>query len=218
MTALTLPWFEDWFEDADPRDLRRWAMAAAIVLGVHVAAVAGYLYGHRPDEIGDDSLPIAVEFSIDQTEIAPVPEEQPKPVEEPPPPEPSQAVVAQPEEPPPQPIEQKKPPAPAAARTVAAAPHVERAWETAMTRHLQQYKRYPSDAQSRGEEGVGELSFTVDRSGHVLNREIVHSSGHRELDNEVMSMIDRAQPLPSFPASMSQAKLDLTVPIRFSLQ
>jgi hypothetical protein len=34
----------------------------------------------------------------------------------------------------------------------------------------------------------------------------------------VMSMIERAQPLPPFPASMPQAKLDLTVPIRFSLQ
>jgi len=87
-----------------------------------------------------------------------------------------------------------------------------------LVRHLQQYKRYPSDAQSRGEEGVVQLSFTVDRTGRVLNREIVRSSGHRELDNEVMSMIERAQPLPPFPVSMPQAKLDLTVPIRFSLQ
>jgi periplasmic protein TonB len=220
MTTLTLPWFED----EDPRDLRRWAMAAAIVLGIHIAAVAGYIYGHRPDEIGDDSLPIAVELSpsddtIDQPEVAPVPEEQQKEVEQPPPPEPSQAVVAQPEEPPPQPIEQKKPPAPAVpARTNAGAPRVERSWETAMTRHLQQYKRYPSEAQSRGEQGVVMLAFIVDRSGHVLSREIVRSSGYRELDNEVMSMIERAQPLPPFPASMPQAKLDLTVPIRFSLQ
>jgi protein TonB len=71
-----------------------------------------------------------------------------------------------------------------------------------LVRHLQRYKRYPSDAQSPGEEGVVQLSFTVDRSGHVINHEIAH----------------RAQPLPPFPASMPQAKLDLTVPIRFSLQ
>jgi periplasmic protein TonB len=221
MTVLTQPWFED----EDPRDLRRWAIAAAIVLAIHVGAVAGYVYAHRPDEIGDDSLPLAIDLApsddtIDQPEVAPVPEEQPKQVEEPPPPpEPPQAVVSTPEEPPPQPIEEKRPPAPAApARTKSGAPHVERSWETAMTRHLQQYKRYPSDAQSRGEEGVVELSFTVDRNGHVLNRAIVRSSGHRELDSEVMSMIERAQPLPPFPASMPQARLDLTVPIRFSLQ
>jgi len=91
-------------------------------------------------------------------------------------------------------------------------------WQTALVRHLQQYKNYPSGAKSRGEEGVVQLSFTVDRSGHVLNRKIVQSSGHPELDNEVMSMIQRAQPLPPFPATMPQAKLDLTVPIRFSIQ
>ena len=208
MTALALPWFENWFEDEDPRDLRRWAIAAAIVLGIHAAGVAGYLYSHQRSDIGDDSLPVAVDLApsddtVYQAEIAPVPEQQPKQIEEPPP----------------QPIEEQRLPTPAVpARTKGGGPRVERSWETAMTRRLQQYKRYPSGAQSRGEEGVVELSFTVDRSGHVLNREIVRSSGHRELDNEVMSMIERAQPLPPFPASMPQAKLDLTVPIRFSLQ
>jgi len=221
MTALSLPWFED----DDPRDLRRWAIAAAIVFAIHAGAVAGYVFFHRPDEIGDANSPLAFDLApsddtIDQPEIAPVPEEQPKQVEEPPPPpEPSQAVVAPPDEPPPQPIEQPKPPTPAVpARVKGGAPRVEPSWQTALVRHLQQYKRYPSDAQSRGEEGVVQLSFTVDRSGHVLSREIARSSGHRELDNEVMSMIERAQPLPPFPASMPQAKLDLTVPIRFSLQ
>ena len=219
MTALALPWFEE----EDPRDLRRWAIAAAIVFAIHAGAIAGYVFFHHPDEIGDANSPLAFDLApsddtIDQPEIAP-PEEQPKQVEEPPPPpEPSQAVVAQPEEPPPQPIEQPKPPAPAVpARVKGGAPRVEPGWQTALVRHLQRYKRYPSEAQSRGEEGVVQLSFTVDRTGHVINHEIAHSSGHRELDNEVMSMIERAQPLPPFPASMPQARLELTVPIRFSL-
>ena len=219
MTALALPWFED----EDPRDLRRWAIAALIVFGIHAAGVAGYLYFHQPEEIGDAASPLAFDLapaddSIDQPEVAPVPEEQRKEVEQPPPPEPSQAVIAPPEEQQP-PIEQAKPPAPAVpARVKGAAPRVEPSWQTALVRHLQQYKRYPSDAQSRGEDGVVLLSFTVDRTGHVLARQIVHSSGHRELDNEVMSMVERAQPLPAFPPSMPQAKLDLTVPIRFSLR
>jgi periplasmic protein TonB len=33
-----------------------------------------------------------------------------------------------------------------------------------------------------------------------------------------MEMVVRAQPLPAFPPSMTQSKLDLTVPIRFSLR
>jgi protein TonB len=221
MTTLTLPWFED----EDPRDLRRWAIAALIVFGIHAGGVASYLYFHQPEEIGDAASPLAFDLapaddSVDQPEVAPVPEEQRKEVEQPPPPpEPSQAVIAPPEEQQQPPIEQQKPPAPAVpARVKGAAPRVEPSWQTALVRHLQQYKRYPSDAQSRGEEGIVLLSFSIDRTGHVLARQIAHSSGHRELDNEVMSMVDRAQPLPPFPASMPQAKLDLTVPIRFSLR
>ncbi len=100
MTALALPWFED----EDPRDLRRWAMAALIVFGIHAGGVAGYLYFHQPEEIGDAASPLAFDLapaddSIDQPEVAPVPEEQRKEVEQQqPPPEPSQAVIAPPEE------------------------------------------------------------------------------------------------------------------------
>jgi protein TonB len=222
---------QPWFEDEDPRDLRRWVIAAAIVFGIHAATVGAYVYLHGPEKTGDFSSPMDVELApsddiIDQPEVAPVREEQQKEVEqkkeaEQPPlaPEPLEAVVAASEEPSSLPAEEKKSPAPAVpARIKGGAPRVEPSWETALLRHLQHYKRYPSDAQSRGEQGVVQLSFTVDRTGHVSNREIVRSCGHRELDNEVMSMIERAQPLPPFPASMPQAKLDLTLPIRFSLR
>jgi protein TonB len=214
-----------WFEEDDPRDLRRWAIAALVVVGIHLSVIAAYLYGHQPDEIGDEGRPVSFELApsddtIDQPEVAPVPEEQKPDVEKPPPPpDTSQAVVAPPEEKPPEKIEEQKPPTPAMpARVKGGAPTVATTWETSLVRHLQQFKRYPSAAQSRGEEGVVLLSFSVDRSGHVLAHQIVRGSGHPELDAEVMSMIERAQPLPPFPASMSEPKLDLTVPIRFSLQ
>ena|SRR5579883_1678225 len=191
-----------WFDDYDPRELKRWAVAAAIVAGVHVGAISGYLYVHQPDEIGDDTAPIAVDFSpsddtVDQTEVAPTPDQPPPPpkVEEQPPPTP-----------------------PMPARTKGGAPHIEASWETSLVKRLQQFKRYPSEAQSRGEEGVVMLSFSVDRNGRVLAHKIVHSSGYPALDAEVTSMIERAQPLPAFPPSMTQASLDLTVPIRFSLR
>lgn len=219
MTALVA----NWFEDDDPRDLRRWAIAAIVVLGVHAAAIAGYLYIHIPDEIGDDFTPVAVDFApsndtVDQLAVEPVPEQQQPEVQQPPPPDTSQATVALDEQKP-QKIEEQKPPTPAMqARVKGGAPHIDATWETGLVRHLQEYKRYPGGAQSRGEEGIVTLSFSVDRSGHVLARRVVHSSGYPELDQEVISMIDRAQPLPAFPSNMSETKLDLTVPIRFSLK
>jgi protein TonB len=51
-----------------------------------------------------------------------------------------------------------------------------------------------------------------------LHAAIARGSGYADLDDEVMAMIMRAEPLPPFPESMPQARLDLTVPIRFSLQ
>jgi protein TonB len=228
MTAQTTIHVPAWFDDYDPREVKRWMIAAAIVIGVHLAAIGAYLYVHRPDEIGDDAAPIAVDFSpsddaVDQTEIAPAPDQPPPPkVEEPPPPpppEPPQAVAV-PETPPPPPkVEEQRPPMPPMpARTKGGAPHIEASWETSLVKRLQQFKRYPSEAQSRGEEGVVMLSFSVDRNGRVLARKIVQSSGYPALDAEVTSMIERAQPLPPFPPSMTQASLDLTVPVRFSLR
>lgn len=218
MSTVALPFFED----EDPRDLRRWAFAAGVVLAVHLAAIAGFLYVHQPDEIGDNVI-AAVDFTpsddtIDQPEVAPVPK-QPQPEVEQPPPE-TAPVVALPEPKPVEKIEEKKPPTPAiAARTKGGAVNpVAASWQTDLVKHLQRYKRYPGDAQARGEEGVVMLAFSVDRSGHVLTRRVVQSSGHAALDDEVMSMIERAQPLPAFPPSMSEAKLDLVVPIRFSLR
>jgi len=83
MTALAL----SWFEDEDPRDLRRWTIAAAIVFAIHAGAVGGYVLFHQPDEIGDANSPLAIDLApsddtIDQPEIAPVPEEQPKHVDD----------------------------------------------------------------------------------------------------------------------------------------
>jgi periplasmic protein TonB len=235
MTALALTWFED----DDPRELRRWVLAAAVVLGIHASLISGYLMWHVPDEIGDDSSAVTVELSpIDSTadanqrDVAPAPEEmveqkavpdlqkppdEPK-LEEPPPPDMTMSDVTPPEQKP-QKLEEKRPPAPqTAARVKGGAPQVAASWQTGLVRHLQQYKRYPSEAQSHGDEGVVLLGFSVDRTGHVLTRHIIRSSGHADLDDEVMAMIDRAQPLPPFPPTMPEPKLDLTVPIRFSLR
>ncbi len=216
MTALAL----SWFEDEEPRDLIRWGVAAAIVVGIHAAAVAGYLLWHEPEELGDDVGIVTVELApsdsdIDQPEVAPEPEVQQKQVEQPPP-EVSTDVAVLPEQ---KPVEEQKPPPPPPmpARTKSSATNIAQSWESNLVRHLQHYKRYPSDALQKSEQGVVVLSFSLDRSGHVLARRIVRSSGFADLDDEVMAMIVRAEPLPSFPANMPQPRLDLTVPIRFSM-
>ena len=79
--------------------------------------------------------------------------------------------------------------------------------------------RTPEDV-ARDEDYWTEIrnAFTIDRNGHVLSRHIVNGSGYADLDAEVLALVERAQPMPAFPASMTEAQLDLTVPIRFSLR
>ena len=236
MSALAL----SWYEDTRPRDLVRWAIAGLIVVGVHAGMIAYFLATHQPAEIGEYSDVMSVELApIDSTpdaveqDVVPAPEtmveSQPVPDlpnEKPPdemmveqPPDEALTLVPTPLEKQPEKVDDTPPPAPRTAQQVkGGAPAVDSSWQASLVRQLQRFKRYPSEAQSRHEQGVVLLGFTLDRNGHVLAHNIARSSGYADLDNEVMAMIVRSQPLPPFPASMTQLRIDLTVPIRFSLR
>lgn len=102
--------------------------------------------------------------------------------------------------------------------TAAGAREAEASWRGQLAAHLARYKRYPAEAQARHDTGTVRLSFTMDRNGRVLSRRIESGSGSAALDQEVLSMIERAQPLPAFPPSMPQTRMTLVVPIHFSLR
>jgi protein TonB len=211
MNVRALPWFEE----NDPRDLARWSAAAAIVVCVHAAVVAGYLlWWHTSDaELGDDTPIISIELTapeIDQVEQAKV--------DEPTPPKETTPDAVIPEEKPPEKVQTTSPAPRTTVRTEASAPRVDPSWESLLLKHLQQFKNYPNGARARNEQGVVLLNFTIDRSGHVTSRRIVTGSGFADLDAEVLALVERAQPLPAFPPSMIEDQLDLTVPIRFSLR
>jgi protein TonB len=203
-----------WFEDDDPQDLLRWAVATAVVVLIYAAAIGGYLYWHQQldEDLGDESSAIAIELTVPEIEQ----QEQAK-VDQPPPPQETTTDVTLPQEKPPEKVEPTNPTPRSTARVDAASPHIDPSWQTLLFKQLQRFKNYPSGARARNEQGVVKLTFTVDRDGHVLSRQIVAGSGYPDLDAEVLTMVERAQPLPAFPASMSQAQQDFTVPIRFSL-
>jgi periplasmic protein TonB len=203
-----------WFEDQEPRDLMRWSFAAAFVVLVHAGVIGGYMFWHVPDvEIGDDTPIVSVELTapeIDQQEQAKV--------DTPTPPQETSTDAVLPEEKPPEKVQQTSPAPRTTVRTEASAPKIDPSWQSLLLKHLQQFKNYPGEARARNEQGVALLDFTMDRDGHVLSRRIVTSTGFADLDAEVLALVQRAQPLPAFPASMSEDQLHLTVPIRFSLR
>jgi protein TonB len=211
MIARALPWFD---ED-NPRDFARWSTAAAIVVCGHAAIIAGYLLWWQASdaELGDDTPIISIELTapeIDQQEQAKV--------DEPTPPKETSTDAVIPEEKPPEKVEKTSPAPRTTVRTEASAPRVDPSWQSLLQKRLQQFKNYPSGARERGEQGVVMLSFSIDRTGHILSRRIVKGSGFADLDAEVMALVERAQPLPAFPPSMTEEQIDLTLPMRFSLR
>jgi len=83
---------------------------------------------------------------------------------------------------------------------------------------LDRAKRYPPAAMRRRAQGVAYLRFAIDRSGKVLAARIDRSSGHGDLDEEVLALIKRADPLPPFPSEITQEQLELVIPVQFSLR
>lgn len=221
-------------------ELARWAASAAAVLAVYAAAIAVLMTW-----TSSAPPPITLPPAATMIDLAPLPP-SPQPVVAPPPPppeikpEPKRVVrparVRPPPPPPPKAVQLPAPlpvavpappvaaappaPAPVTAPPVPAQPlpDVLSAFEARLIAHLERYKHYPQSARSRSQQGVVRLRFTMDRSGHVLSARIAQSSGVPALDDEVLTMIDRAAPLPSFPPEIPQAQLDLLLPISFSLR
>jgi periplasmic protein TonB len=117
----------------------------------------------------------------------------------------------------PAPIAAPQPAAPAApARPPVPAPAISPSYQALLGAWLERHKRYPESARERGEEGRAMLQFTVDRDGRVVNAAVVASSGSADLDAAVLRMMQGAI-LPPFPADMPQARIEVRVPIEFSL-
>ena len=91
-------------------------------------------------------------------------------------------------------------------------------WKSQLVARLERYKRYPSEAQSRGESGVAQLAFSVDRNGGVHHARIVRSSGSSLLDRETLLLLERAQPLPPPPAEINGSQIAIIVPIRYNMR
>ena len=82
---------------------------------------------------------------------------------------------------------------------------------------VNRYKHYPMAARRARQEGTATLSLVIRRDGSVADFSISKSSGFEALDTAVLRMLERAQPLPPFPASMREEEIPIDFPVSFSL-
>ena len=91
------------------------------------------------------------------------------------------------------------------------------AYVATLAAQLNRYKHYPMAARRARQEGTATLSLLVLRDGSVKDSGISESSGWEALDAAVLRMLERAQPLPAFPASMEAEEIRVKIPVSFSL-
>jgi len=82
---------------------------------------------------------------------------------------------------------------------------------------LSRHKQYPMAARNQEIEGTVRLYLVIDDNGNILSQRIVESSGSPMLDEAARQMLERSQPLPRMPMSMRRNRLELVVPVVFSL-
>ncbi len=88
-----------------------------------------------------------------------------------------------------------------------------------LSRAIAKYKQYPRIAQMRGWEGEVLLEVHCDEKGHVLSTHVKKSSGHNVLDEQAITMVKKASPLPQPPEILRNSKnLVILVPVPFSLE
>jgi protein TonB len=198
--------------------------ASSPVVMIDLAPVAA-----APEITPTDMPPDRVASRAEEPEIVPEPEKPIEKVELPPPEAPRPEVVL----PPPPPKKVEKPKENPKKKSIAAAPaaaprRAEHAaapmpggsresnasWRSQLVARLERYKRYPSEA--RGDAGVTQVAFRVDRSGGVHNVRIARSSGSSLLDRETLALVDRAQPLPAPPSDISDSELSVIAPVRYN--
>jgi protein TonB len=209
----------------------RWTMCFAVVAAAHGLGAMALLNNPPEDsEFGVDvpvvmlDLPESlVTSTAPAADLPPGPVEEheseatPPPKEETKPPEPeAEVAIPIPEPPKPEPpSEEKHATAPPQTR---ATPSVVIRWQSLLAAHIEHFKRYPSEARSRGDQGTAKVAFTIDHEGRLLSSRIVESSGSASLDHETLAMLARAQPMPRPPDQLSDAELTFVVPVRFNIR
>lgn len=96
--------------------------------------------------------------------------------------------------------------------------NAEQSWEARVLAALERRKRYPSAAQSAGQEDVVYVRITLDRNGRVLGAQIRKSRGFAMLDGEVNALVRRASPLPKPPQEVTGDQISLLVPVEFFIK
>ena len=82
---------------------------------------------------------------------------------------------------------------------------------------IARFKRYPREARRDGAVGRVMVRFTILPDGSLRSPQLTDSSGDSRLDRAALEMLSRASPFPPIPPGLGAGKLELSLPIEYSL-
>jgi TonB family protein len=86
-------------------------------------------------------------------------------------------------------------------------------WERELIAHIDKYRRYPADRSNKHADIM--VTFTLDRTGHVVSASVARSSGDGAFDQAALAMLRRADPVPAPPPLVADEGLTFTLPVQF---
>ncbi len=162
-----------------------------------------------------------------EAKIEPEPQEK---VELPPAPVPPVAALAPPETVEPPPVTPPEPTVtappsdtpPAPATTAPAREHhasvaETNKWHRDIVAQIERHKSYPPAARARGQKGVVQVAFSIDKDGRLVASRVAQASGHALLDEAAMAALQTSQ-FPPAPSGTPGNEFSFTVPIEFKLR
>lgn len=91
-----------------------------------------------------------------------------------------------------------------------------RRYEQTLSQWLARHKLYPPAARAQGVEGEGVVRLRINRLGNVIYAAVENSTGARVLDEALIAMVKRANPVPRVPDNYPAGQLfEFLIPIRF---
>jgi protein TonB len=133
--------------------------------------------------------------------------------------QPHQTVVAQSMAPPPQ-LAAKEAPT-ITARQLGEVTKNSRAvltYQKSIRLHVKKHQRYPNAARDRNEQGTAAVEFAIDRTGRLLTRKLIKSSGYARLDEEALATLDRCNPFPLPPDEQPGEVMNFSLKIQFKIE
>ena len=85
-------------------------------------------------------------------------------------------------------------------------------WKRKISVQLAAHKRFPPSV--RGQTGEAMVKFELDRSGKLISKELVKSTGVPQFDAAALEMVESSQPFPPAPPEITE--LSFTLPVIFA--